>query len=110
MVSICWMREQRLLAGLSFVQWRANTTNMKEVALGLISLYGVFDVVAIAAMLLILWGDPSNTRVRKYSAAYTLFLPVTGPLTLAAMIGWSIFRVMKGMVALWRIAFIRPPA
>ena len=30
---------------------------MKEVALGLLSLYAVFDVVAIAAMLLILWGD-----------------------------------------------------
>lgn len=82
---------------------------MGEVLLGLLYLYAVLDVVAVAAALLVLWGDTEDERRRKLAARYTVLLLVTGPLTLLGMVIWLVVVVIMRAPSLWRVAaFSRP--
>lgn len=69
--------------------------------------YAICDVVAVALLLMLLWGNGLGFDSHRLAARYTLALPVAAPLTLALIIAAAIIYLCAiGIPRLWRLSEI----
>lgn len=71
----------------------------------LLLVYAACDAIAVLLTLMLLWGNGLGFDSQKLAARYTLFLPISAPITLCVLsCAALLYAIGVGIPRLWRLS------